>query len=124
MADMDLEELDEIVLVGGATYTPYIRETLQQIFDGVVINTGMNPMLVKNVTPLTISVVGKKYNSDLLYCRPIFKRNTVYPAEENLCATTSAHKQTKCKIIITEGEHRCVEKNNEIGTIFMDGLTG
>lgn len=45
IADSDLEkdEINEVILVGGATYTPFVRSTLEKLFSKKV-NTAVNPM--------------------------------------------------------------------------------
>lgn len=42
-ADLEKHEIDEIILVGGGTYTPLIRSTLEDFF-GKPVNTSVNPM--------------------------------------------------------------------------------
>jgi len=42
-AMMDVDEIDEVVLVGGSTRIPKVRQLLQEYFKGKELNTGVNP---------------------------------------------------------------------------------
>jgi len=42
-ADMDKEEINKIVIVGGSTRTPWIKQWLKQYFDVEVLYESVNP---------------------------------------------------------------------------------
>lgn len=42
-ADLEIDEIDKIILVGGCTYTPLISDTLERFF-GKKVNRDINPM--------------------------------------------------------------------------------
>lgn len=42
-ADLEIDEINHVVLVGGGTYTPLIRTVLESFF-GKAVNTDINPM--------------------------------------------------------------------------------
>lgn len=139
-ADLEKKDIDKIVLVGGCTYTPLIRTSLQQFFEkecqtdvnpmesvalGACVQAavlkrkiGVPSMYVRNVTPLSIGLV----NSDKK-CYPIIKRNTTYPTMKRITGNTKHANQTRVKVIITEGEHKDIERNRILGSMILEGIT-
>lgn len=63
--------------------------------------SGLPPFLVKDVTPLTIGVVGER--NGIKFCRTVIKRNTELPTEEILCGSTNKHYQVRGSIRLVEG---------------------
>lgn len=43
VADLDEDEINKVVLIGGGTFTPLVRTTLREFF-GMEVNTEVNPM--------------------------------------------------------------------------------
>jgi len=113
------EQMDEVVLVGGATRTPLIRRTVQEFFgrtphtelnpDEVValgaavqaniLDRGVTNMLLLDVTPLSLGIetyggaVGK-----------IIPRNSPIPASAQEMYTTGVDNQTGIDIHVLQGE--------------------
>jgi len=121
LADAQLkpEEMDEVVLVGGATRTPLIRRSVREYFgraphtelnpDEVValgaavqaniLERGVTNMLLLDVTPLSLGIetyggaVGK-----------IIPRNSPIPASAQEMYTTGVDNQTGIDIHVLQGE--------------------
>jgi molecular chaperone DnaK len=121
LADAALKpgEIEEAVLVGGTTRTPYIRRTVQEFFgraphtelnpDEVValgaavqaniLERGVRNMLLLDVTPLSLGIetyggaVGK-----------IIPRNSPIPASAQEMYTTGVDNQTGIEIHVLQGE--------------------
>lgn len=142
LEDADLEKTDihKIVLIGGSTYTPLVRSTIEQFFQKSV-STDINPMeavaygacvqaavlerkiraplmYVRNVTPLTVRIGCSEGRSV-----QIIKRNTNYPTEGKTYGRTSKENQTRVKIPLLEGEQAKSNENRLLGTLILDGLT-
>ena len=121
LADAQLKpsDMDEVVLVGGATRTPLIRRTVQECFDrkphtelnpdevvalgaavqANILDRGVKNMLLLDVTPLSLGIetyggaVGK-----------IIPRNSTIPASAQELYTTGVDNQTGIEIHVLQGE--------------------
>jgi molecular chaperone DnaK len=112
-------EIDEVVLVGGATRTPLIRRTVQEYFgrkphtelnpDEVValgaavqaniLERGVSNMLLLDVTPLSLGI--ETYGGAVAKVIP---RNSTIPASAQEMYTTGVDNQTGIDIHVLQGE--------------------
>jgi molecular chaperone DnaK len=121
LADAQLKptDLDEVVLVGGATRTPLIRRTVQEYFvrkphtdlnpDEVValgaavqaniLDRGVKTMLLLDVTPLSLGI--ETYGGAVA---KIIPRNSTIPASAQELYTTGVDNQTGIDIHVLQGE--------------------
>lgn len=135
-------EIDDIVLVGGSTRIPRIRELLQEFFDGKSLSNSINPdeavalgaaiqaanlcsnecqivedFVLEDVVPLSLGVetAGGLMNV-------IIKRNTPLPAVATKCYTTAKDNQPSVNIKIFEGERPLTKENNLLGELKVTGI--
>jgi Fe-S protein assembly chaperone HscA len=121
LADAKLKpsEIDEIVLVGGATRTPLIRRTVQEYFDrrphtelnpdevvalgaavqANILDRGVSNMLLLDVTPLSLGI--ETYGGAVAKVIP---RNSTIPASAQEMYTTGVDNQTGIDIHVLQGE--------------------
>ncbi len=121
LADAKLKpaEMDEVVLVGGATRTPIIRRTVQEFFDrkphtelnpdevvalGAAVQAnilahGVQNMLLLDVTPLSLGI--ETYGGAVAKVIP---RNSTIPASAQELYTTGVDNQTGIDIHVLQGE--------------------
>ena len=121
LADAKLKpsEIEEVVLVGGATRTPLIRRTVQEYFgrrphtelnpDEVValgasvqaniLERGVSNMLLLDVTPLSLGI--ETYGGTVAKVIP---RNSTIPASAQELYTTGVDNQTGIDIHVLQGE--------------------
>jgi molecular chaperone DnaK len=121
LADAKLkpEDIDEVVLVGGATRTPLIRRTVQEFFgrpphtelnpDEVValgaavqaniLDRGVSNMLLLDVTPLSLGI--ETYGGAVA---KIIPRNSTIPTSAQELYTTGVDNQTGIDIHVLQGE--------------------
>jgi molecular chaperone DnaK len=121
LADAKLKptEMDEVVLVGGATRTPMIRRTVQEFFDrkphtelnpdevvalGAAVQAnilahGVQNMLLLDVTPLSLGI--ETYGGAVAKVIP---RNSTIPASAQELYTTGVDNQTGIDIHVLQGE--------------------
>ena len=121
LADAKLKpgEIEEVVLVGGATRTPLIRRTVQEYFDrkphtelnpdevvalGAAVQAnilahGVSNMLLLDVTPLSLGI--ETYGGAVAKVIP---RNSTIPASAQEMYTTGVDNQTGIDIHVLQGE--------------------
>ena len=121
LADAKLKpgEIEEVVLVGGATRTPLIRRTVQEYFDrkphtelnpdevvalGAAVQAnilahGVSNMLLLDVTPLSLGI--ETYGGAVA---KVILRNSTIPASAQEMYTTGVDNQTGIDIHVLQGE--------------------
>jgi molecular chaperone DnaK (HSP70) len=121
LADAKLKpsEIEEVVLVGGATRTPLIRRTVQEYFDrkphtelnpdevvalgaavqANILERGVSNMLLLDVTPLSLGI--ETYGGAVAKVIP---RNSTIPASAQEMYTTGVDNQTGIEIHVLQGE--------------------
>ncbi len=121
LADAKLKpgEIEEVVLVGGATRTPMIRRTVQEFFDrkphtelnpdevvalgaavqANILDRGVTNMLLLDVTPLSLGI--ETYGGAVA---KIIPRNSTIPASAQELYTTGVDNQTGIDIHVLQGE--------------------
>jgi molecular chaperone DnaK len=121
LADAQLKptEIEEVVLVGGATRTPLIRRTVQEFFDrkphtelnpdevvalgaavqANILDRGVTNMLLLDVTPLSLGI--ETYGGAVA---KIIPRNSTIPASAQELYTTGVDNQTGIDIHVLQGE--------------------
>jgi molecular chaperone DnaK (HSP70) len=118
-AQLKLADMDEVVLVGGATRTPLIRRTVQELFDrrphidlnpdevvalgaavqANILDQGVKNMLLLDVTPLSLGI--ETYGGAVA---KIIPRNSTIPASAQELYTTGVDNQTGIDIHVLQGE--------------------
>jgi Fe-S protein assembly chaperone HscA len=118
-AQVKPSEMDEVVLVGGATRTPLIRRTVEEHFDrkphtelnpdevvalgaavqANILDRGVKNMLLLDVTPLSLGI--ETYGGAVA---KIIPRNSTIPASAQELYTTGVDNQTGIDIHVLQGE--------------------
>jgi len=128
-AGLTPDEIDEVVLVGGSTRMPLVRDRVQGLFgkqphchlnpDEVValgaavqadiLTGGTTDMLLLDVTPLSLGIetMGGVMSS-------LLRRNTTIPASAKEMFTTYVDGQTGVDIHILQGERELVKDNRSL----------
>ena len=136
-AGLSPAEVDEVVLVGGTTRIPMVREMAESIF-GRVPHQGVNPdevvalgaavqagvlsgsvedLLLLDVTPhsLGTDVVGDGVSR-------LIERNSTIPYRECAVFTTASDGQTGVRVQVLEGESDKASGNRLLGEFTLSGL--
>ncbi len=137
-AGVSTRQIDEVVLVGGATRMPAVQELVEQ-FVGRKANQSVNPdevvavgaavqaailggdmrdVLLLDVTSLSLGVetFGGTVNK-------LIPRNTPIPARKTDVFTTAEDNQTSVEIHIVQGERDLAEYNKSLGRFKLSGLS-
>ncbi|TAL12369.1 MAG: Fe-S protein assembly chaperone HscA [Nitrospirae bacterium] len=128
-AGLSATDVDEVVLVGGSTRIPLVRDRVRELFrkephcelnpDEVValgaavqadiLSGGIQDMLLLDVTPLTLGIetMGGVMSS-------LIRRNTTIPTSAKEMFTTFVDGQTSVDIHILQGERELVKDNRSL----------
>ena len=130
-------DIDEIVLVGGSTRVPKVREMVQSIF-GKAPHQGVNPdevvalgaaiqgsvlagdrtdVLLLDVTPLTLGI-----ETEGGVLTPIVERNTTIPVEKTQVFSTAADNQPAVTVKVFQGERKMAANNKVLGEFNLEGI--
>lgn len=137
-ADLNENELDEIVLVGGSTRYPEILNLLKSKFPSVHINNTINPdevvalgaaieadrvsgnrndILLLDVTPLSLGIETAGSLMDVL-----IPRNSKIPTRVGREYTTSVDGQVNLRVSVYQGERELVTQNRKLGEFILTGI--
>jgi len=136
-AGLEPSEIDEVVLVGGATRTPLVRQLVAELFgrmphsdlnpDEVValgaavqadiLVSGRREMLLLDVTPLSLGIetIGGVVSK-------IIMRNSTIPASGREMYTTSVDSQTSVDIHVMQGERELVADCRSLARFKLRGI--
>lgn len=129
--------LDKVILVGGPTRMPAVREFFERLL-GRVAERGIDPMeavafgaavqagvlggelrdlVLVDVTPLTLGVetLGG-------VATPLIPRNTPIPVKKMEVFTTAADRQTAVTVHVLQGERALAADDTSLGTFNLEGL--
>jgi molecular chaperone DnaK len=137
-AGMSPSDLNEVVLVGGATRMPMVQELVRKLTNGKEPNKGVNPdevvavgaaiqagvlggevkdILLLDVTPLSLGV--ETLGGVMTVMIP---RNTTIPVRKTEVYSTAADNQTAVDIHILQGERPMAVDNMSLGRFRLDGI--
>ena len=136
-ADLTVEDIDDVLLVGGMTRMPAVQARAEKIFGQQPVRT-INPdevvaigaalqagvlqgdvtdILLLDVTPLTwgIETLGGVRTK-------LIDRNTTIPTTKSETFTTAADGQTTVEIHVLQGERDMAADNTSVGRFNLDGI--
>ena len=136
-AGISAGEIDEVVLVGGQTRMPKIREFVKNVF-GKEPNMSVNPdevvamgaaiqagvlqgdvkdVLLLDVTPLSLGIetLGGVFTR-------LIERNTTIPTKKSQVFSTAEDNQSAVTIAVYQGEREMAKDNKALGQFNLEGL--
>lgn len=136
-AGMAKEDLTSVLLVGGMTRMPRVRQKVEEIFgqkphDGInpdevvsvgaaiqasVLNKEISDVLLVDVTPLTMGI---EISGGLM--EAIIPRNTSIPCRKSKTFTTAMDNQDMVRVHILQGEREMADNNKSLGVLELHGI--
>jgi|TARA_B100000029_G_scaffold123029_1_gene116592 molecular chaperone DnaK len=136
-AGIKASEIDEVVLVGGQTRMPKIREKVQEFFEkepnmsvnpdevvamGAAIQAGVlqgdvKDVLLLDVTPLSLGIetLGGVFTR-------LIEKNTTIPTKKSQVFSTAEDNQSAVTIRVFQGEREMASDNKLLGSFNLEGI--
>ena len=136
-AGLSVNDIDEIILVGGSTRIPAVQEAVEKFF-GKSPSKGVNPdevvaigaaiqggvltgevkdVLLLDVTPLSLGI---ETMGGVL--TKLIESNTTIPTKKSEVFSTASDNQPSVEIHVLQGERPMAKDNRTIGRFHLDGI--
>jgi molecular chaperone DnaK len=136
-ANLNSNQINEVVLVGGQTRSPAVQAAVKDLFQrdphkgvnpdevvaiGAAIQAGVlggevKDVLLLDVTPLTLGIETLGGVATTL-----IERNTTIPTKKSQIFSTAADGQTSVEIKVVQGERPMAADNKLLGNFILDGI--
>ncbi len=136
-AGINKADIDEIILVGGATRMPRIQQAVEELFgkkpskgvnpdevvaigaaiQGGVLSGDVQDVLLLDVTPLSMGIetMGGIYDT-------VIESNSTIPTKKSKVYSTASDNQPSVEIHILQGERKMAKDNRPVGRFILDGI--
>lgn len=136
-AGIELNEINEVILVGGTTRIPAIQEAVKNFFGkepckgvnpdevvaaGAAIQAGVLSGDVKDVVLLDVTPLSLGIETLGGVCTKLIERNTTIPTSKSQTFSTAADNQTSVDIHVLQGEREMASDNRTLGRFMLEGI--
>jgi molecular chaperone DnaK len=137
-AKVSADDIDEVILVGGATRIPAVQELVRRLTGGKEPNMTVNPdevvavgaalqagvlkgevedVVLLDVTPLSL---GLETLGGVM--TKVIERNTTIPARRTEVFSTAEDNQTAVDIVVLQGERELAADNRQLARFRLEGI--
>ena len=136
-ANLSTSDIDEILLVGGSTRIPLVKDTLAKYFgkepnksvnpdeavaigaaiQGAVLSGDQTGIVLLDVTPMNLNITTM---GEVASC--MIEANTTIPTKHSQIFSTAVDDQRAVDIHITQGSRPLAKDNKQLGVFVLDGI--
>lgn len=136
-AGKKVEDINEVVLVGGMTRMPKVQQIVKDYFKkephsgvnpdevvaiGAAIQGGVLQGDVQDITLLDVTPLSLGVETEGGIMTRLIERNTTIPVEKKQTFSTAADNQPGVEIVILQGERQMASDNKILGRFQLDGI--
>ena len=136
-AKLTVDDLDEVILVGGSTRMPVIQELVRKLTGkephrgvnpdevvavGAAIQAGVLAGEVKDIVLLDVTPLSLGIETLGGVATKLVERNTTIPTRRSEIFTTAADGQTSVEIHVVQGEREFAADNRTLARFRLDGI--
>ena len=137
-AKLTADDIDEVLLVGGATRMPAVQELVRRLTGGKEPNMGVNPDEVVAIGAALQAGVLKGEVEDVVLLdviplslgletlggvmTKVIERNTTIPARRTEVFSTAEDNQTAVDIVVLQGERELAADNRQLARFRLEGI--
>ena len=138
-AELNVSDIKEVVMVGGSTRIPLVKQKVSEFFNGKQLNNSVNPdevvaagaavqagvlkgdvkdVLLLDVTPLSLGIetMGGVMTK-------MIEKGTTIPVKKSQVFSTAQDNQPAVSVVIGQGEREFMKDNKNLGTFELGGIT-
>ncbi|WAL58398.1 molecular chaperone DnaK [Thermocoleostomius sinensis] len=136
-AGLTANEIDEVVLVGGASRMPMVKQLVRSLVDrepnenvnpdevvavGAAIQAGILTQEVKDILLLDVAPLSVGLETIGGVMKKLIPRNTTIPVRRSDTFSTSENNQTMVEIHVVQGEREMAADNKSLGRFKLMGI--
>ncbi len=136
-ARMTVEQIDEVVLVGGSSRIPRVKELVREFFGrqlnqqfnpdevvaiGAAVQAGVLEGEVKSVTLLDVTSLSLGIEIEGKRMAKLIPKNSCIPAQKLQLVSTVVDNQKTVKIHVLQGESGKADENTSLGEFELQGI--
>jgi len=136
-SDLDISDINQVLMVGGSTRTPLLREKMKKLFNKD-LNHSVNPdevvalgagiqcgilsgdssdMLLLDITPLSLGIEVMGQLTEFM-----IEKGTTIPVNKKKVFSTAVDNQPAVTIKVVQGEAKLASDNKNLGEFNLEGI--